>query len=104
MFKICFFVPEDQLESTKEAMFQAGAGRIGDYDHCAWQTLGVGQFRPLEGSDPFVGQQGTIERLAEYKVEMVCADERIGEVVSALKEAHPYEEPAYEVFRLEVFD
>lgn len=104
MFKICFFVPEAQLESTKEAMFQAGAGRIGDYDHCAWQTLGVGQFRPLAGSDPFVGQQGAIERLAEYKVEMVCADESVGEAVRALKLAHPYEEPAYDVYRLEVFD
>lgn len=100
MYKICFFVPEDYLDSTKSAMFDAGAGRIGDYDCCAWQTLGQGQFRPLEGSRPFIGAQGNVERVPEYKVEMVCEDARIREAIDALKRAHPYEEPAYEVYSL----
>ncbi len=101
MYKLCYFVPESHLEQTKSALFAAGAGRIGDYDSCAWQCLGQGQFRPLEGSDPFVGQTGALETVDEYKVELVCADELIHDALKALKQAHPYEEPAYEVMRIE---
>lgn len=101
MYKMCYFVPETHVEQTKQALFDAGAGRIGDYDSCAWQCLGRGQFRPLEGSNPFLGNAGEVEAVDEYKVELVCADERIREALVALKRAHPYEEPAYEVYRLE---
>ncbi len=73
MYKLCYFVPETHVEQTKQALFDAGAGRIGDYDCCAWQCLGQGQFRPLEGSDPFLGKAGAIEAVDEYKVELVCA-------------------------------
>lgn len=103
MYKLCYFVPETHVEQTKSALFEAGAGRIGDYDSCAWQCLGQGQFRPLEGSQPFLGQQGALEVVAEYKVELVCEDALIEAAIAALKSAHPYEEPAYEVYRLEVF-
>lgn len=102
MYKICFFVPESHVEEVKKALFEAGAGRIGDYDCCAWQTLGTGQFRALEGSNPYIGQQGAIEQVAEYKVEMVCADEHIRDAVAALRRAHPYEEPAFDVWKLEI--
>ena len=95
--KIEFYVPESHLEAVKSAMFEAGAGRVGDYDSCAWQTLGQGQFRPLEGSDPYLGQKGQIEQVAEYKVEMVCASELLATVIGAMKAAHPYEEVAYSV-------
>jgi len=101
MYKLNFFVPESHLESVKAALFAAGAGKIGDYDSCCWQTLGTGQFRGLEGSDPFVGSKGGIEQVAEFKVELVCEDSLIRDVVAALKQAHPYEEPAYDVLRLE---
>jgi hypothetical protein len=101
MYKLCYFVPESHLEQTKSALFAAGAGCIGDYDSCAWQCLGQGQFRPLEGSDPFLGQTGALETVDEYKVELVCADELIHDALKALKQAHPYEEPAYEVMRIE---
>ena len=84
-------------------MFTAGAGQIGDYDCCCWQTPGQGQFRPLAGSSPYIGQQGSIETVAEYRIEMVCADEYISDAVAALKESHPYEEPAYDVWKLEEF-
>src|SRR5690606_23657655 len=103
MYKLCFFVPESHLESVKGALFEAGAGRIGDYDCCAWQTLGQGQFRPLAGSEPFIGKTGEIERVAEYKVEMVCSEEVVAKAVAALRQAHPYEEPAFEVWRTELF-
>lgn len=102
MFKLCYFVPGSHLEETKQALFAAGAGKIGDYDQCAWQCEGQGQFRPLAGSDPFLGQQGRLETVREFKVELVCDDDRIHDALAALKQAHPYEEPAYEVYRLEV--
>ncbi len=103
MFKLCFYVPEENLEAVKNAVFTAGAGRIGDYDSCCWQMLGEGQFRPLQGSTPHIGELGSIEKVAEYKVEMVCAEESIEAALSALKDAHPYEEVAFDVWRLEEF-
>lgn len=101
MYKLCFYVPESHVEEVKAATFKAGAGRIGDYDCCAWQVKGTGQFRPLQGSDPFIGEQGQIEKVDEYRVEMVCKDDLIHEAVRAMVDAHPYEEPAYDVWRLE---
>ncbi len=103
MYKVCVFVPETAVEQVKQAMFAAGAGKIGDYDSCCWQTLGQGQFRPLEGSSPFIGEQDRIETVAEYRIEMVCADELIKDAVAAMKNSHPYEEPAYDVWKLEDF-
>ncbi|RBP25648.1 hypothetical protein DET50_12263 [Marinobacter pelagius] len=103
MYKMCYFVPESHLEQTKQALFAAGAGRIGDYDSCAWQCKGQGQFRPLEGSDPYLGSQGEVELVDEFKVELVCEDSLIHDALKALKQAHPYEEPAYEIFRIEDF-
>ncbi|MCO8162260.1 YqfO family protein [Pseudomonas sp. 21LCFQ010] len=103
MYKLAFFVPASHLEPVKAAVFAAGGGRIGGYDHCAWQTLGTGQFRPLDGSQPFIGQSGVVEQVAEWKVELVVADELMGATVAALKLSHPYETPAYEVWRLEDF-
>ena len=107
MIKLAFFVPEQYLESVKQAVFEAGAGKIGDYDQCCWQTLGQGQFRPLAGSTPFIGDApksnntaGPLARADEYRVEMVCQEDCIKQVVEGLKQAHPYEEPAYEVWNL----
>lgn len=103
MYKLCFYVPTDYLEAVKSAMFDAGAGRIGDYDRCAWQVLGEGQFRPLDGSQPFIGKAGKVEKVAEYRVEMVCESECIEPSIAALKMAHPYEEPAFDVVELVEF-
>lgn len=100
MYKICYFVPESYLDATKSALFDVGAGRIGDYDSCCWQTLGQGQFRPLTGSNPFVGESGKLETVAEYRVEMVCEDQLVNKAIAALKTAHPYEEPAYDLIKL----
>ncbi|RSC27242.1 NGG1p interacting factor NIF3 [Pseudomonas putida] len=100
MHKLAFFVPASHVEVVKAAVFAAGGGRIGDYDSCAWQTLGQGQFRPLDGSQPFLGQVGQVEVVEEWKVELVVADEQVRQVVAALKQSHPYETPAYEVWPL----
>ncbi|WP_296262066.1 MULTISPECIES: YqfO family protein [unclassified Pseudomonas] len=101
MYKLAFFVPQSHVEQVKQALFAAGAGRIGAYDNCSWQVLGHGQFRPLDGSQPFIGQAGEIEYVEEWKVELVVADELIKPAVAALKSSHPYETPAYEVWKLE---
>lgn len=103
MYKLAFFVPPSHVDVVKAAVFAAGGGRIGDYDHCAWQTLGQGQFRPLDGSQPFLGQAGQVEQVQEWKVELVVVDDLVAQVVAALKASHPYETPAYEVWRLAEF-
>ena len=103
MYKLCFFVPPSHVDEVKDAVFAAGGGRIGAYDRCAWQVLGLGQFRPLDGSQPFIGEAGQVEQVEEWKVELVVADGLIRGVVEALKQSHPYETPAYEVWRLEDF-
>lgn len=103
MYKISVYIPSDYLETVKLAMFDQGAGRLGNYEHCAWQVLGQGQFRPLAQSNPFKGQKGTIETVDEYLVEMVCDEKTIKPVIAALKKAHPYEEPAFSIVRLEDF-
>ncbi len=100
MYKLVFFVPESHLELVKAAVFAAGAGAIGNYDQCCWQVKGVGQFRPLAGSNPFIGQARQLEQVDEYRVEMVCADSLIQSAVAALRAAHPYEQPAIDVWKL----
>ncbi len=104
MYKLVFFVPESHLELVKEAVFQKGAGRIGNYDSCCWQVKGVGQFRPLDGADPYIGGVGAVASVEEYRVELVCERDCIRAVVEALKAAHPYEEPAYDVCALAVIE
>ena len=101
MYKFVFFVPESHAETVKQAVFATGAGRIGDYDSCCWQVLGTGQFRPLAGAQPHLGEVGSLETVHEYRIELVCEDSLIHSAVSAMKLAHPYEEPAYDVWRLE---
>jgi len=101
MYKICVYVPENSVEKVKQALFNAGAGQIGNYDSCCWQTDGIGQFRPLDGSSPVVGSVGQLEHVYEIKIELVCADDLVHAAVEALRNAHPYEEPAFDVWRLE---
>jgi len=103
MYKFVFFVPQSHVEDVKAAVFAAGGGKIGDYQECCWQVAGSGQFRPSAAANPFIGSAGELERVDEYRVEMVCADDQIRAAVAALKAAHPYEEPAYDVWRLADF-
>ncbi len=72
MYKIYFYVPKSHLDKVKQAVFSKGAGKLGNYDNCAWQTLGTGQFRALDGSHPAIGEQNRLEHVQEYKVETVC--------------------------------
>jgi len=101
MFKLTVYIPATHLESVKGALFAAGAGRYARYDRCCWQVLGQGQFRPLPGSEPYLGRTGVEERVAEYRVEMLCAEPDVAAVTAALRAAHPYEEPAFDFVRIE---
>ena len=103
MYKICVYTPENAVEIVKNALFDAGAGRIGNYDHCCWQTTGTGQFRPLTNSRPTIGSLNVVEKVNEIKIELVCQDELIKDAIKALRNSHPYEEPAYDVWKLENF-
>lgn len=103
MYKICVYVPEEAAEKVKQALFDAGAGRIGNYDRCCWQTAGTGQFRPLAGSDPAIGEQGQVEQVREIKLELVCDDAHVQAAIAAMKAAHPYEEVAYDAWPLTTF-
>ena len=95
MYQLIFFVPESHLEPVKDALFRAGAGAFKNYDNCCWQCPGQGQFRPLEHSNAFIGTTGKLEKVAEYRVELLCAEDCLEAAIAALKASHPYEEPAY---------
>jgi hypothetical protein len=96
--KLIVFVPREALDAVRDALFAAGAGRIGDYERCSWYTEGTGTFLGGEGTRPDVGQAGREERVAELRLETVFPAERQDEVLAALREAHPYEEPAFDVY------
>ena len=98
--KLVVFVPREALDAVREALFAAGAGRIGGYAHCSWYTEGTGTFLGGEGTSPSVGQAGREERVAELRLETVFPAERQDEVLDALRRARPYEEPAFDVYEL----
>jgi hypothetical protein len=91
--KIEIFAPPEAEAALREALAKAGAGVIGDYDHCATVTHVTGYFRPLPGADPYSGTKGEISRVEEVKIEAVCQRELLGEVDAAIRKTHPYEEP-----------
>lgn len=95
MYQVIVYIPESHCEQVKLAMFDAGAGRYENYEHCSWQVLGQGQFKPLVGSDPFIGNQDKLETVNEYRVEMICEEHCLQDAVKAMLDSHPYEEPAY---------
>jgi len=102
LYQISFYVPEKHCESVKQAMFDAGAGKLGNYQECSWQVAGQGQFKPLEGSQPFLGKKNQLEQVNEYKVEMLCDEKVLKTVIAALIKHHPYEEPAYFIVKNEM--
>ena len=98
--KLVWFVPREALEATRDAVFAAGAGVIGNYTRCSWYAAGTGTFLGGEGSEPSVGEPGREERTAELRVETVVPADRAVEVVRALLDAHPYEQVAYDLYAL----
>jgi len=97
IYKIEVYVPEKYCEKLKREMFNAGAGKFRNYDLCAWQTIdGIGQFRPLNGSNPFVGKAGSVEKVREIKIELVCEEKYLEKTIKAINKFHPYETPAFQ--------
>lgn len=95
--KLVVFVPTDSTEAVVDALAAAGAGRLGDYERCAWTAEGTGTFRPLEGAQPAIGRIGDVEQVPETRVEMVVPRTSRSAVIAALRSAHPYEEPAFDL-------
>lgn len=104
MYLLVIYVPEESLENVKSAVFTAGAGKIGNYSNCSWQVKGQGQFKPETGSSPFLGEVNKLEKIDEYRLELVCPNRNIKEAVQAMLEAHPYETPAYHVAKVLTLD
>jgi hypothetical protein len=98
--KLVVFVPREALDDVRAAVFAAGAGRIGEYEHCSWYTAGTGTFLGGEGTSPTIGERGREERVAELRLETVFPEDRQSDVVAALRAAHPYEEPAFDIYPL----
>jgi hypothetical protein len=98
--KLVVFVPPESLDAVRDAVFAAGAGRIGEYERCSWYAEGTGTFLGGETANPTIGESGREERVPELRLETVFPEERQDEVVAALRRAHPYEEPAFDVYPL----
>jgi len=101
LYKIVVFVPIDSVDAVREAISEAGAGWIGNYSDCTFMTAGTGTFKPLEGTNPYIGQRGRIEKVDEYRLESVVPQRKLSKVIKAMLEAHPYEEPAYDIYLLD---
>ena len=99
--KLAVFVPRTHVEAVREALFAAGAGAIGDYDDCSYNTVGYGTFRPLEGANPTIGERGVQERVEETKIEVIYPAILERAILVAMYAAHPYEEVAHDIFSLE---
>jgi hypothetical protein len=101
-YKIVVYVPDANADAVREAMAQAGAGRIGNYTHVSFTLRGVGRFRPGDGAKPAIGEVGKLEEVIEERIETVCAPDRLRPVLDAIRACHPYEEPALDVYPIEV--
>lgn len=99
-YKIIVYVPEAHADILREAMGKAGAGKVGNYSYCSFSVKGVGRFKPEAGANPTIGEVGKVEEVFEERIEVVCVEEKLQDVLKAVKEAHPYEEPATDVYQL----
>jgi len=102
LYKLAVFVPNEHREAVREALFNAGAGWIGNYSHCSFNVEGTGTFLPREGTDPFIGKQGKLESVAETRIETVVPQSALKAAVQAMLKAHPYEEVAYDIYPMDL--
>lgn len=100
LVKLVVFVPETHTDIVRKAMGEAGAGIIGNYDYCSFSIKGIGRFKPLSGANPAIGEIGKFEEVKEERIETVCPEEKIDEVIAAIKKVHPYEEVALDIYPL----
>lgn len=100
--KIVTFVPVEQADQVRQAMGDAGAGSIGNYEYCTFSSVGTGRFLPQKGANPVLGRVGELEQVREEKIETVCEPDLVEKVIDAIKSVHPYEEVAIEVYQIEL--
>ncbi len=98
--KIVVFVPTTDADSIRKALANAGAGHIGNYDCCSFSVKGIGRFRPGENANPHIGSRGEIEEVEEERIETICPKDKVKEVIAAVKQVHPYEEAAIDVYEV----
>src|SRR4051812_29914839 len=103
-YKIVVYVPEKDGDALREAMGNAGAGKIGNYTFCSHTSQGISRFKPGEGSNPTIGEVGKIAQVVEERIETVCHEEVLKDVIKAIRTTHPYEEPAFDVYPIEVVE
>ncbi len=103
-YKLVVFVPTDSADKVREAIGKAGGGKIGKYSFCSYSSLGFGRFLPGEGANPTIGQIGKLEQVQEERIEVLCDSQLVGNIISAMKKAHPYEEVAYDLYPLESWE
>lgn len=103
-YKIVVYVPENYGDKLRQAMGNAGAGKIGNYSHCTFTLKGTGRFKPEEGANPTIGSVGKLEEVKEDRIETICEEDKLHAVLKSIKDAHPYEEPATDVYLIEVID
>ncbi len=99
-YKIVVTVPEDQADALRQAIGNAGGGKVGNYTHCSFSIKGTGRFLPTEGAKPAIGQVGQPEEVAEERIEVTCSGDTVKAVVAAIRQAHSYEEPTIDVYEL----
>ena len=99
--KIVVFVPESHTNIVREAIGEAGAGKIGNYTHCSFSSKGVGRFKPEQGAHPAIGEVGKLESVQEERIEVVCERNQLKAIIAAIKKVHPYEEVALDIYPLE---
>ncbi len=100
LFKVVVYAPEKHARKIRDVLAENGAGHIGNYDYCSFSCKGVGRFRPQEGTKPFIGNKGKVEEVIEERIETVVSDKNIKKVLRVVIDAHPYEEPAIDIFPL----
>lgn len=99
-YKVVVTVPEDEADKLREAIGNAGGGKVGNYIHCSFSVKGTGRFLPIDGAKPTIGQVGQLGEVAEERIEITCDSESVKAVVAAIREVHSYEEPAIDVYEL----
>lgn len=100
LIKLAVFVPISHADQVRQVMGEVGAGGIGNYSHCTWSTTGFGRFKPLDGAKPAIGEVGKLETVEEERIETICKKELVKAVLAKIKEVHPYEEVAFDIYPL----
>lgn len=101
LYHLIIYVPLSNADAVRKALAENGAGSIGNYDSCSFSARGIGRFRPLEGAQPHIGSEGSIEQVEEERIEVVVDEHILSSILKAVKAAHPYEEPAIHLWKME---